>query len=157
MRKTTPIEDRFWVRVREDANGCWIWTGHRLPNGYGRISKSLGDREMVEIPVHRFAYEYVVGKIPEGLELDHLCRNPPCVNPAHLEPVTHRENLLRGNGWSGRNARKSACKHGHEFTPENTYRGGERRGRQCMTCRRLVAQRKRAKRGVAVARWAFLG
>jgi hypothetical protein len=82
---------RFWSKVDKGGpGGCWVWTASLNNMGYPRFN--AGDREML---AHRFAYEDVVGPIPDGLELDHLCRRPVCVNPAHLEPVTHRENMRR--------------------------------------------------------------
>ena len=84
------VQERFWAKVRK-TDGCWLWTGSHNGLGYGTI-RSVG-RKMY---VHRYSYELLVGPIPAGLELDHLCRVPGCVNPDHLEPVTHAENLRRG-------------------------------------------------------------
>jgi hypothetical protein len=100
---------------------------------------------------HRVAYELVIGQIPAGLELDHLCRNVVCVNPAHLEPVTRAENMRR------RSAAQTHCKHGHEFTPENTYyywHGG--RHRACRACgRATVARYKQRKQAASATRGAL--
>jgi hypothetical protein len=83
---------------------------------------------------HRWAYHHLVAPVSADLEIDHLCRNRGCVNPAHLEPVTSRENKLRGYGAAAKNARKTECKRGHPFTPENTGRTGGG-GRYCKQCR----------------------
>lgn len=93
---------------------------------------------------HRWLYERRNGKVPSGLELDHLCRVRHCVNPDHLEPVTRRENTLRSTSPSAVNARKTACDRGHEFTDENTY---VHRGRRvCRTCNRRRAAEYKARR-----------
>ncbi len=99
-------------------SGCWIWIGHKNNRGYGCF-----EIKQKEYKAYRLTYEYWNGKIPEGLEIDHLCRNTSCVNPSHLEAVTHKENVVRGltgkiNHWS---ANKTHCKKGHEFNKENTY------------------------------------
>lgn len=83
---------------------------------------------------HRLAYEWAVGPIPPGAQIDHLCREPRCINPDHLEAVTQRENIVRGESPSAVNARKTHCLHGHEFTPENTYRRPDDGNRQCRAC-----------------------
>ena len=102
-RKT--VEERFWGKVNKNApNGCWEWTAGLFGNGYGHFWTSVR-----WVGAHRWAYEALVGPIPEGLELDHLCSNRKCVNPAHLEPVTHKENTLRGEGLAAQNAKKQAC------------------------------------------------
>jgi hypothetical protein len=134
----TPAE-RLWSKVdKRGPDDCWDWTSPaRLANGYGIIWDRTAQRAIV---AHRFAYQLFVGAIPEGMELDHLCRNRLCVNPAHLEPVTRRENQLRGYSVSGTNARKTHCDHGHPFDDANTY---DWRGhRYCRTCRsaRLAAR-----------------
>lgn len=143
-RKST--EDRFWGYVdKSGTDGCWQWTGVKMPAGYGVFGAYRRN-----VMAHRFSYEEVVGPIPPGLHLDHLCRNTSCVNPDHLEPVTPAVNVLRGVGFAALNARKTHCKSGHEFTPENTYIRPDRSGRDCLECRRIIGRertlRERAKR-----------
>ena len=127
-RPITSLRDRFFSHV--DMTGdCWQWTGSLATGGYGTIVAEAPSRGKL-LRAHRVAYELMVGPIPEGLDLDHLCRNRGCVRPSHLEPVTRRENLSRGLGG----ALKTHCAQGHEYTEENTYRrpGGTR---DCRTCR----------------------
>lgn len=125
--RTRPTLDTlFWARVHK-TEGCWQWTGNVAPNGYGRIGNRL-------YCAHRYAYALLVGTIPDGKQLDHLCRNRSCVNPAHLEVVTRRENILRGVGITAQLARQTHCKRGHLFSAENTYL--YRGSRSCMACQR---------------------
>lgn len=132
----TLVIDRFWSKVDFDGpDDCWRWTGGRKSTGYG-VFGWRRDGRTVSVHAHRFAYELERGPIPGQLPLDHLCRTPLCVNPAHLEPVTMRENTLRGIGPSAVNAVATHCKHGHEFTPENTWVDAKRRTRHCRTCMR---------------------
>lgn len=136
----TRLPSRFWSKVR-DTGDCWMWAASTGSHGYGSFhmgSRLDGTKRRV-LP-HRLAYTTLIGPIDDGLELDHLCREPLCVNPSHLEPVTHTENVRRGNGWSGRKARQTHCIHGHEFTAENTYRRPSGGGREC---RRCIKERKR--------------
>lgn len=125
--------------IEDPETHCWVWQ-LRISAGYGYAYRPGGEA----IGAHRLYYEELVGPIPEGLEPDHLCRNKACCNPGHLEPVTHRENSLRGEGACAVNARKTHCKHGHPFDEENTSvnRHGHRR---CLACRkRHNDARKRA-------------
>lgn len=115
---------------RPDLGPCHLWTG-ALSHGYGYIR--IGDRPM---PAHRYAWEREHGPVPDGLELDHLCRTPACVRPSHLEPVTHRVNSLRGESPPARNARMTHCHRGHPFDEENTYWRPDGRGRHCLACER---------------------
>lgn len=129
---------RFWAKVESDTNGdCWLWLGHRTDKGYGRMSV---DGRLVR--VHRLAYEHFVGPIPNGLQIDHLCRNRACVKPSHLEPVTNRENTLRGVNFIAQQARRTHCINGHEFTPENTRPRKDHPGRDCRTCNYLKNKRR---------------
>lgn len=134
-RKTADPRTRFEPNVQKQGDGCWIWTGRQDGDGYGQFWLDGKHRRAFVV-----SYEMNVGPVPEGLELDHLCRVRLCVNPAHLEPVTTQVNQLRGNGVSGINARKTHCDHGHEFTPANTYITPDGR-RQCRTCQRERSRR----------------
>lgn len=118
--------------------------GSRTPNGYGQFAARGRKPE----PAHRMAWDLLVGEIPSGLELDHLCRVTYCVNPDHLEPVTHRENMLRSHTLIAERARQTECKYGHPFTPENTYRDPKGR-RDCRTCRTIRNRRFAAARRAA--------
>jgi len=136
----TPMMRRgmFWSKVKiGTVSECWTWTGARRGSGmYGAASD--GKRQVF---AHRFAYESERGKIPAGLTIDHLCRNHLCVNPWHLEAVTAKENLLRGNGAPAANARKTHCKRGHALSGDNLYAKSLRLGwRVCKTCARGAAK-----------------
>lgn len=112
--------DRFWAKVSVGAvDECWPWLAARSGGGYGFFQ--ISSRPRRSCVAHRFAYQDAVGEIPQGLTLDHLCRNRVCCNPAHLEPVTNRENVLRGVGITARNASADACIRGHRFDDANTY------------------------------------
>lgn len=121
---------RFWAKVNK-TDTCWLWTGSVNARGYGRVRRGPAPGKV--IPAHRYAYMAVVGPIPPGLVIDHLCRVKRCVNPTHLEAVPDRVNVARGVGPTAVNARKTHCKRGHEFTPENTGRTPIG-GRYCVQC-----------------------
>ncbi|MFJ6579277.1 HNH endonuclease signature motif containing protein [Streptomyces sp. NPDC091368] len=123
------VLDRLWGRISVDSDGCWLWTGRRLPTGYGRIQIARSD-----MYAHRVVYMIVTGVIEDGLHLDHLCRNPPCCNPDHLEPVTCRENILRSPvAIAAINAKKTHCKRGHALTGGNVVLASNG-SRRCRTC-----------------------
>lgn len=124
---------RFWSKVKPcGPDECWLWQAGRDHDGYGMFA--VHQRKVL---AHRFAYMVFVGPISDGLTLDHVaergCRNRACVNPAHLEPVTHQENCFRAS------ATRMHCKHGHEYTPENTYRRPSGI-RECRACRKGYRQ-----------------
>lgn len=134
--RPTP-QERFAPRVQVLPSGCHLWTGAILAGGYGVFS--IRKRK---IYTHRFAYEAAFGPIPDGLQIDHLCRNRWCCNASHLEAVTPRENTLRGNGLAAAKAAQTACMRGHEFTPENTLIT-QRGTRNCRACSRASRAAKR--------------
>ena len=121
---------------------CYEWQGYKTNLGYGQLgtAKKLGKN----LYAHRIVWEAVNGPIPEGLSLDHLCRNPSCISPHHLEPVTHKENCLRGVGVGAINSKKTHCKTGHTFDELNT--GYLKDGRRyCKECQRLATEIWRSK------------
>ncbi len=143
-----PALERMGDRTVVTQDGCWEWRGGLMKNGYGQVHVTV-DGKKRNFYTHRVGYEFFGGPIPEGLQIDHLCRNRCCWNPAHLECVTGAVNRSRGMGPSLTSARLSArthCKYGHEFTPENIYRD-TRGARQCRVCnrRRWRARRSRAR------------
>ncbi len=133
-----------WCSVTD--GGCWLWLGDTAGNGesnqYGRIRVNGKAWR-----AHRLSYVNANGPIPDGLVIDHLCRNRLCINPAHLEAVPQRVNVMRGEGVGAANARKTTCANGHPFTPENTIvcarRGGTFRG--CRTCRAASSAKYRSR------------
>lgn len=126
--------ENFWKKV-EKTETCWLWTGTKTQHGYGRLARR-GQWHVA----HRFAYLNLVGPIPDGLELDHLCRVRHCVRPDHLEPVTHTVNVRRGNG--GR-LKAVKCPQGHEYAGDNLYirpNGFQ----DCRACRAAAARKLRS-------------
>jgi len=140
MTSTRSAVERFWVKV-DKTGDCWLWMAGLCSGGYGQFRIST-ERKTV---AHRFAYEQMVGPVPDGLQLDHLCRVKRCVNPSHLEPVTGRVNTLRSSGPTAMHARQTHCKRGHEFTSENTWltKAGHR---VCSTCALAGARRRYAEK-----------
>jgi HNH endonuclease len=136
--KPRPELERFWSKVRIIPDCCWEWTARDNGVGYGMFMLTSPRPNVKSVLAHRYAYELLVGPIPEGLQLDHLCRNRRCVNPDHLEPVTNRENVLRGTSIFAREAALTHCLRGHPFDEENTYLPA-RGGRQCRACRRATS------------------
>ena len=136
------LEERFWEKVKK-TEGCWFWLAYKVPTGHGRFRVGGKDGEMT--PAHRVSYRLLKGEIPKGMDLDHLCKNPSCVNPEHLEPVTRAENVMRGTGYGPTNAAKTSCLRGHIFDGENTY--FDKHGkRSCKECRRMALESYRKRR-----------
>lgn len=141
------LPERFRSKVRVDQEtGCWLWTAGTDGRGYGLFWHGRRGSGGKMHRAHRWAYEVLVGPIPDGLELDHLCRVRPCVNPDHLEPVTHLENVRRGILGTDQhpNRLKTHCKQGHPFSPENTRVGRDGK-RACRTCHRRWLQEWKAR------------
>jgi hypothetical protein len=147
---------RFWSKVAVNGNtGCWEWTAAKT-NGYGRYG--IGPRRDYHLLVaHRYAYSVLIGPVPDEMHCDHLCRNRQCVNPAHLEVVTQRENKLRGDGTTAVNAAKTHCTRGHELDGDNLrvilrpdVDGVARFIRKCRECTNMhsrLADQRRRERG----------
>ena len=127
--KARPIPERFWPKV-DKTGECWVWKAAKTRAGYGVFHVGGSG-----ISAHRVAYELMVGPIPDGLQLDHLCENTSCVNPDHLVPVTARENVHRSQkSPAAQNMRKAHCSNGHPFSGENLVISCGRR--QCRICKR---------------------
>ncbi len=131
-KRSDPAE-RFWAKV-EKTPTCWLWTAAKASR-YGHGKFMLNGKNL---KAYRWAYEALVGPIPEGMTLDHLCRVPACVNPAHLEPVPLSENVRR------QNAAKTHCPQGHPLSGDNLYRSPA--GRACRTCRNDASRRMRRRK-----------
>jgi hypothetical protein len=139
---------RFERHYSVAPSGCWEWNRPE-PNGYGKFTL-VGNGKRRCVWAHIVSYTLNVGTVPAGLELDHLCRNTRCVNPAHLEPVTRRENVMRSNAPCAVVARTNRCKRGHEYTSENTIINPTHGGRQCRACVHLSGLKNRRARGIGI-------
>jgi hypothetical protein len=132
---TAGFDARVRPYVLANANGCWLWQRYRSRKGYGQVW--LPGRRGMQF-THRVVYEHLVGPIPDGLQIDHLCRVRACCRPDHLEPVTSGINTLRGATVNAENASRTHCPRGHELAGENLDPSDLRRGyRACATCMRL--------------------
>lgn len=128
-------EERFLDLVDRGRPGCWLWIGNKDSKGYGRFWEKAMDG-FRKVLAHRWSYQHFSGPIPDGLVIDHLCRNRSCVNPDHLEHVTPLENDRRGTSFAAVNRRKTHCKWGHPFDDLNTHYQ-PRGGRACRECNKL--------------------
>lgn len=135
------------IQLPSDPEGCWLWRGVWHEKGYG----TMHSRRFGHFYAHRLTYEMFVGPIPTGLHIDHLCRNPSCVNPAHLEPVTCRENVLRGKSPSAAQAKQTHCKRGHLLAGQNLKINRPKTptaapSRVCRACQRVSENRSHARK-----------
>ena len=130
------------------TNTCWNWLGELSGSGYGRITI-----DSKKISAHRYFYETIIGEIPKGLELDHLCSNKKCVNPLHLEPVTRSENMKRAGAIRVKN--RPNCPKGHEYNGKNLYINKDRKNnkmwRACRKCRALWMREDRKRKKLLVS------
>lgn len=142
------MDDRLPERLRrqivhDSSTDCWLWMGSLNRNGYGRTTRTNSRTSVV---AHRYVYELVIGPIPDGLQLDHLCRVRNCVNPEHVEPVTQRTNLLRGETITARSAAVTHCPSGHPYSGRN-LRVSREGYRYCRECRRIQESLRRERLG----------
>jgi len=144
------VLERVLNRIMVSDTDCWEFQGCRLKSGYGRVG--WNGRLWL---THRITYTFLVGDIPDDLEIDHLCKNKPCCNPEHLEPVTRSENIRRGTQWHHtveRESSKTRCPRGHQYDQINTYITAKGH-RQCRLCKRIAGQKYAAShRGVIAER-----
>lgn len=137
------LSDVLATAVDRDRTLCWPWPGRPNSSGYGSVSWRVNGRT-TSTTAHRAVYEALIEPIPGGLQIDHLCRNTMCVNPAHMEVVTGRVNILRGGGVGAENARRIECRRGHPFDETNTLVSAGRR--VCRECKRESDRRFKARR-----------
>ncbi|GAA3032793.1 hypothetical protein GCM10020000_07280 [Streptomyces olivoverticillatus] len=136
------LPERFWLKVEVADTGCWLWTA-KVRYGYGQFSHRVNGKDQ-SVRAHRHSYTVLVGPIPVGLHIDHLCRTRHCVNPAHLEPVTQGENNRRAG------QARTHCMHGHPITKASTYTDPRGR-RQCQPCRAARNRKYRARRAATIS------
>lgn len=141
----SPLKDRIKSNTTINERGCWVWQRHITPNGYGVISVNGKSSS-----AHRTSYTLFKGRIPEGFQIDHLCKVRSCVNPKHLEAVTAKENVRRSNSYAQQEASRTHCKYGHEFTPNNIYKASQGNGRNCRTCMRNRTKQRYAMKKIVV-------
>ena len=142
VRRTTPLEERLASAIDYRPGKCWEWRAARDGNGYGMVRVAGRTRR-----VHVVVYEILVGPLPGKAVLDHLCRNPPCCNPQHLDLVTHRINILRGEGLAAHQVLRTHCPRGHPYDEVNTYILPSRpTARYCKACNR-INHREQRRRG----------
>jgi hypothetical protein len=142
------LPPRFWNKVQPcPMSGCWLWVGGSTSAGYGVVTIDGRRSHRVQSTAHRWAYEVMVGQVPDGLELDHYrCDLKCCCNPSHLRAVTHRVNLARSNSISTVNAQAVACPSGHPYDETNTYVHPRTGYRQCRICRRAHDVKRHSRR-----------
>ena len=140
LPKLTTLKERFFSKVDKQPgeDGCWVWTADLDVGGYGRF---WWDADVGVVATHIVCWTLLKGRIPPDAVLDHLCKNRACCRPEHLQPITQRENTMRGAGITAQNARLQSCRKGHPFTPENTYRPPGTNSRQCRECMRAATRR----------------
>lgn len=137
-----------------NTDECWLYAGYKNPDGYGVIFCTVNGKT-INHRAHRVTYENFVAPIPDNMVLDHLCRVRHCINPAHLEAVTDKENIMRGIGASAKNSVKTHCPNGHPYNNRNTYTHTSAKGnkeRYCRRCRDAYIYRWRARKRVAELR-----
>lgn len=141
------VIERFLNKIKILDSGCWKWISTITNQGYGQFWFNGKQRSS-----HRFIYKYYHGEVNSSLVLDHLCRNRKCVNPEHLEQVSIKENILRGNGFAALNIKKTHCKNGHEFIDNNTHldSNGHRR---CKFCNKIRQQQFQKRKKLEVVNW----